>query len=154
LTELTGEIATRASSEIRNSNYVMVVTQSSKILLHNWQDTSIENRIINTGYETGTLTTVTEFLEWRLLLTAGGDRNYIQVFTLPERPCDDPVAETCDVLEPKTTLSCKENSRISLDSGVAECICTEGKLQSLFGTISNLLPRLLSRRSHKIVRKM
>ena len=110
--ELAGDIATSKSREIRNSRYVMVATQSSRILIHNYEDDSVSNRIINTGYGQGGLTAITEFIEWRLLLTSGGDQNYLTVFELPERPCSDPITETCEGLDPRVPLTCKEFSSV------------------------------------------
>lgn len=110
--ELDGETATCKSREIRNSRYIMVATLSGKILIHNYDDDSISNRIINTGYQSGTLTAISEFIDWRLLLTSGGDNNYFQVFSLQERPCSDTMTLTCDSLDPRIPLTCKPNASV------------------------------------------
>ena len=121
LPELGSLKCTEYSSEIRNSFSIVITTNSDAVMIFNYQDLS--RRLIETKLGEN-LNTAFHILEWRRLLVSGGSQNLVAYLDLPEAPCHDTLALTCNELNPRIILSCKPNSQLEINSSGSQlCKC-------------------------------
>lgn len=121
LPELGSLKCTEYSSEIRNSFAIVIATNSDVVMVFNYQDLS--RRVIQTKLGEN-LNTAFHILEWRRLLVSGGGQNLVAYIDLPESPCHDTLALTCNELDPRIIESCKSNSLLEINSSGSQlCKC-------------------------------
>ena len=109
--QISSLLCTIYSKEIRNSNYAIVTTNSDKVVIFNYMEG--HGRVVETKLGSPIISAV-EMIEWRRLILAGGKQNVVAYFDLPERPCHDSVAETCDELDPRIPQKCRPNAEVKI----------------------------------------
>ena len=82
----------------------------NSLVVVNFNDPSIGNRVFKTGLEQ--MKSFNIHYKHRLIAIAGGPSDLISYHILPEWPCTDPMAITCNPFDPEISLTCIGNARI------------------------------------------